>query len=169
MYERHLDTTGLKNEVAELVGKDLLCHCLPDEACHADILLAAAAAAVEKPNELKVDDGHADILPAAAVAAEEKPTELMVDDGLPVRVAVIPKAGGEQPRFVGPGLRVGHGRGAAAGPPTYRARGWAVMLGTVCGARSGRGHRTSHRQGLGLSPKRVETIGAWPGISYRHP
>jgi len=44
-YRRYLSTTDLAKELSELAGKDLLCHCGPEEKCHADVLLAAAAEA----------------------------------------------------------------------------------------------------------------------------
>ena len=88
VYKLHLGTAGLKGEVAVLIGQDLFCHSPPGVACHADVLLAAAAAAGEKMEELKVDDGHADALPV--------PSELLVDDGLPVWIVAILEVEGER-------------------------------------------------------------------------
>ena len=62
----HFKEQELFKDIGELVGKDLLCHCGPLEACHADYLMAVAGHCVQQ----------------AAVPH----TENLVDDGLPVRI-----------------------------------------------------------------------------------
>jgi len=43
-FARSLENDGARMEVRALRGKNLACWCAPDEACHADILLALANA-----------------------------------------------------------------------------------------------------------------------------
>ena len=63
-------------DIGELIGKDLLCHCGPGEACHADYLMAMAHHCV----------------PLAAPSMMD-----FVDDGLPVRLEA--PAASEPPRL----------------------------------------------------------------------
>lgn len=46
-YREHLVSSGLIDDVHELIGRDLVCHCTPLP-CHADVLLEAAAAAASR-------------------------------------------------------------------------------------------------------------------------
>ena len=42
-FKTHLVESRLVDRVGELRGKTLLCHCRPEEECHADVLLDALA------------------------------------------------------------------------------------------------------------------------------
>jgi len=41
LYEKWLYTSGRINDIEELRGKDLVCHCAP-QACHGDVLIKLA-------------------------------------------------------------------------------------------------------------------------------
>ena len=86
-YGAFVAETGLHDSIHELSGKDLLCHCRPDELCHADHLLEL----------LK--------------AARDSSMGCFLDDGLPVR---IPQGHKEPAPESPPGVKAGwHG----SGPP----------------------------------------------------
>ncbi len=70
-FRSHFKSQGLFKEIGELVGKDLLCHCNPDEACHGDYLMAVA--------------NHC--FPQLAI-----PMAGFVDDRLPVRFPAVVEA-----------------------------------------------------------------------------
>jgi hypothetical protein len=64
-YKTHVNETGLLEYINELTGKDLLCHCGPEEECHGDHLLVLARAAGLKSMVGFLDDG----LPVRATPA----------------------------------------------------------------------------------------------------
>ena len=64
-FHGYFEDQGLFNDIGEIVGKDLLRHCRPDEECHGDYLLAMAHHGVRQ---------------------EEPSMAGFVDDGLPVRI-----------------------------------------------------------------------------------
>ena len=68
-YKNYVKDAGLDDDIHEITGKDLLCHCRPEDSCHADYLL-----------ELCRRDR------AGSMAT-------FVDDGLPTRIAQAPRAG----------------------------------------------------------------------------
>ena len=68
-YKNYVKDAGLDDDIHEITGKDLLCHCRPEDPCHADYLL-----------ELCRRDR------AGSMAT-------FVDDGLPTRIAQAPRAG----------------------------------------------------------------------------
>ena len=64
-FQGHFKDQKLFNEIGEIVGKDLLRHCRPEEECHGDYLLAMAHHGVRQ---------------------EEPSMAGFIDDGLPVRI-----------------------------------------------------------------------------------
>jgi hypothetical protein len=64
-FQGHFKDQGLFNDIGEIVGKDILCHCRPEEECHGDYLLAMAHHGVRQEG--------------LSMAG-------FVDDGLPVRI-----------------------------------------------------------------------------------
>ena len=89
-FKAYFKDQGLFGSISEIVGRDLLCHCRLDEACHGDYLLAMAHHAGEHQVPSMVD---------------------FVDDGLPVRIEAPVNA--EPPELV-PAVSAGW-RGS--GPP----------------------------------------------------
>ena len=66
-FRGHFKDRNMIKDIRELVGKDLLCHCSPEEGCHGDYLMAMVHHCV--PQEVPSMSGF-------------------VDDGLPVRLEV---------------------------------------------------------------------------------
>ena len=56
-YKTHLSNSGLIEYIHEILGKDLLCHCKPEEPCHGDYLLELCRAEGAKSMATFLDDG----------------------------------------------------------------------------------------------------------------
>jgi hypothetical protein len=56
-YKAYLAEAGLHDYIHELAGKDLLCHCKPEEPCHGDHLLELVRVAGSKSMGSFLDDG----------------------------------------------------------------------------------------------------------------
>ena len=41
-FKEHLVSSGLINDIAELKGRILVCHCAPHKPCHAEVLASYA-------------------------------------------------------------------------------------------------------------------------------
>ena len=56
-YKVHVSDAGLVEYIHEILGKDLLCHCRPEEPCHGDYLLELCRIAGAKSMGTFLDDG----------------------------------------------------------------------------------------------------------------
>ena len=58
LFRAHFQDKSMIKDIGELAGKDLLCHCGPGEACHADYLLAMAHHCVPQAAPSMTDTGR---------------------------------------------------------------------------------------------------------------
>ena len=56
-YKTHVSDSGSVEYIHEILGKDLLCHCMPEEPCHGDYLLELCRAEGAKSMATFLDDG----------------------------------------------------------------------------------------------------------------